>query len=41
LKEGVVKVFVEVVKRTWPQEWEALLTDLNGLQCYGVFMFFY
>eukprot|EP00111_Clytia_hemisphaerica_P006003 TCONS_00017362-protein len=35
IKEGLVKVFVEVVKRTWPQEWETLLSDLSGLQSIG------
>lgn len=36
LKEIAVKVFIEVVKRTWPQEWETLFIDLNGLQSLGV-----
>lgn len=36
VKERVVKVFVEVVKRTWPQEWETLFSDLSGLQSQGV-----
>ena len=29
-------MFVEVVKRTWPQEWETLFSDLSGLQSHGV-----
>ncbi|XP_047132801.1 exportin-5 isoform X1 [Hydra vulgaris] len=35
LKEATVKVIVEIIKRTWPQYWSSLLSDLYKLQEFG------
>ena len=35
IKEAVVKIFVEVVKRCWPQEWPSLFTDLSSIHVRG------
>lgn len=35
LKGGVVKVVVEIIKRSWPQQWVTLFEDLSKLQSLG------
>lgn len=35
LKEAVVKVIVEIIKRSWPQQWDSLFQDLSNLQALG------